>query len=137
MMVTKIFRIAVSIFLIIFFVGCQKNNNVQATPKTSTSGRVTIIVENFSDASQEYIVEINENETVQNAMQNAQAQGLTYEVKEFAGLGSLVISVNGIAQTNTMVWIYAVNGKKATQGISMQSVRVGDRIEWTYEPSRF
>lgn len=129
----KIFRISISIFVIIFFVGCQKNDNAQATPAVSTPGTAMIIVKNNHDASQEYIVEINENETVQNAMQNAQAQGLAYSVKYFVGIGSFITAIDGISQTNAMIWIYYVNGEKATQGISTQQIHDGDRIEWKYE----
>ena len=51
----------------------------------------------------------------------------------FSGLGFFVDSINGIKSGNGYSWIYYINGKKATVGVSTYKLQEGDLIEWRYE----
>ncbi|HYE60165.1 MAG TPA: DUF4430 domain-containing protein, partial [Candidatus Kapabacteria bacterium] len=66
----------------------------------------------------------------------AQKQYITFETKSFgAELGYRVEEINGIASSikNRKYWIYYINGKKATIGISSYLIHPGDIITWKYE----
>ncbi len=71
----------------------------------------------------------------------AQNKGdLTYVGKEYSGLGMLITAING--KTNNMdksnlYWIYSVNGKKATRGVSQYVLSFGDMVSWSYEQNTY
>ncbi len=63
---------------------------------------------------------------------------ITFTGKEYSGLGTLITSINGKASNqnrNDLYWIYSVNGKKATVGVSQYVLHDGDIVSWSYEPS--
>lgn len=70
-------------------------------------------------------------------LQAAQAGQFTLKEKNFGGsLGYLIETINGVASSPTkkMFWIYYINGKKATLGISQYRLQPFDFIMWKYEP---
>lgn len=82
-----------------------------------------------------YILELEADDTVEKIMGRAQKNGLKFSVKNFGGLGSYVTSINGVKEDakKGMFWIYYVNGKKASAGISNQKVFSDDIVQWRYE----
>ncbi len=85
-------------------------------------------------------IAIAENETVYQAMLRLkQEQGLSFEVKDYSGIGAFVESIDGLANNpkENQFWIYYLNGKVATMGISLTKVHYNDLITWRYENSKF
>ncbi len=58
---------------------------------------------------------------------------LFFRGKEFSGLGTMVEEINGKKAENGYSWIYYINGKEATVGVSSYILKEGDVIEWKYE----
>ena len=66
------------------------------------------------------------------------SKAATFISKEYSGLGSLITSINGKTSDkdhNDLYWIYSVNGKKATVGVSQYVLHEGDVVSWSYEHS--
>ena len=80
-----------------------------------------------------------EGSTVLDLMRQASSSNVfTFTGKEYSGLGTLIIAINNKASNqdqNDLYWIYSVNGKKATIGVSQYLLREGDVVSWSYEPS--
>ena len=83
-----------------------------------------------------YQIAVSEGSTVYDLMAEAQRQsGFTFRGKEFWGLGFFVEEINGVAESskNKMRWIYYVNGRVSSVGVSQYIVQANDIIEWRYE----
>ena len=82
---------------------------------------------------------IPKGSTVLNLMlQASSSKAVIFTSKEYSGLGTLITSINGkISNQNRsdLFWIYSVNGKKATVGVSGYVLHEGDIVSWSYEPS--
>ena len=82
---------------------------------------------------------IPKGSTVLNLMlQASSSQAVIFTSKEYSGLGTLITSINGKVSNqgrSDLFWIYSVNGKKATVGVSAYVLRDGDVVSWSYEPS--
>jgi hypothetical protein len=93
---------------------------------------VRLIVEDFSvDLS------VQEQTTVLALLEQAEAAGyIHFSSRDYGGdLGHLVEEINGIRSStrDKKYWIYYINGKKASIGVSNYIVRPGDIISWKYE----
>lgn len=82
---------------------------------------------------------IPKGSTVLNLMlQASSSKAVIFTSKEYSGLGTLITSINGKVSNqgrNDLFWIYSVNGKKATVGVSAYVLHDGDVVSWSYEPS--
>eukprot|EP00026_Physarum_polycephalum_P019613 Phypoly_transcript_21711.p1 GENE.Phypoly_transcript_21711~~Phypoly_transcript_21711.p1 ORF type:complete len:123 (+),score=16.22 Phypoly_transcript_21711:94-462(+) len=71
---------------------------------------------------------------------NAMVQMVTYTNQNFtfdmsfasAQYGGFVTSINGIDNTETLYWLYSVNGQQAQVGVGEYQTNVGDKIVWEY-----
>jgi len=81
--------------------------------------------------------QIEQGTTVYELMNKLTSEGLiTFKTRNFGGsLGYFVQDINGIENTNDHFWIYSINGKKATIGISNYTLKSKDTISWNYEAS--
>lgn len=72
---------------------------------------------------------------------SAQSVGeISFQGKEYSGLGMLVVGINGKENNNdknNLYWIYSVNGKKATVGVSQYVLSSGDVVSWSYEQNTY
>lgn len=59
--------------------------------------------------------------------------GFSFHAKEYTGLGYFVDEINGIKGTSGKYWIYYINNRQASIGISAYVVKNGDVIEWKQE----
>ena len=82
---------------------------------------------------------IPKGSTVLNLMlQASSSKAVIFTSKEYSGLGTLITSINGKVSNqgrNDLFWIYSVNGKKATVGVSQYVLHAGDIVSWSYEQS--
>ena len=65
---------------------------------------------------------------------------ITFIGKEYSGLGMLIVGLNGKENNmnkNNLYWIYSVNGKKATKGVSQYQLSAGDAVSWSYEANTY
>jgi len=84
-----------------------------------------------------YSVLVNDKATIEEVMQAARAQGFSYTLKSFSGLGGYVEALGGVSEDTAagMYWIVYVNGAPAIAGISAMRVSEGALIHWSYEKS--
>lgn len=93
-----------------------------------------------SGNEKKFHVAIMEDETVYQAMlQLKKEQGLIFEVQDYSGLGVFVESINDVANNpkENQFWIYYINNKAATTGISLTKLHHNDLITWRYENGKF
>lgn len=104
------------------------------TKEDSRSMGVTLVIDGHKS-----IYALPEHSTAFALMDAATREGdLRFTFKEYSGLGALILSINGKKSNqagNDMYWIYSVNGKKATVGVSQYVLHDGDQVSWSYEPS--
>jgi hypothetical protein len=83
----------------------------------------------------EYVVQVLEQSSVFEVMEQAKEQGLQFAGKEFGEIGFFVQEINGLRENPRQgkYWIYYINNKKATVGISAYNVHNNDVISFKYE----
>jgi len=67
-------------------------------------------------------------------------QAFSFSGQDYGGdMGFFVNEINGVKNDNVngKYWIYYINDKEAQVGISHQTLKSGDIIEWKYEESHF
>ena len=62
---------------------------------------------------------------------------ITFTDKNYIGMGEFIVSINGIENNSDMSWIYYVNNKEASVGISNYKINGGDVVSWKYEKSNY
>jgi hypothetical protein len=83
-----------------------------------------------------YKANIKEGATLYDAMSNIQSvkdNNFTFSGKEFPSLGFFVEEINGIKYGSGKYWLYYVNGKEASVGVSKYVLKEGDIISWKQE----
>lgn len=67
------------------------------------------------------------------AVQKVKANNFSFHSKNYGDLGNFVDEINGVKGTPGKYWIYYINNKKATLGVSKYVLKTGDRISWKQE----
>jgi hypothetical protein len=103
----------------------------QEALQTAPSIPISLEVENKN-----FKLEVPEKSTAHDLLNLARNKGLmSFSGKNFPGLGFFLEEINGVRNDNAnkMYWIYYINSKKATEGISAYILKKGDIISWKYE----
>lgn len=83
-----------------------------------------------------YELEINEGSNVFEAMKKLQDEKeneFSFNYKEYPSLGVFVYEINGMKGEAGAYWIYYVNEKEASVGVSSYILKEGDSILWKQE----
>ncbi|KKU26136.1 MAG: hypothetical protein UX39_C0012G0013 [Candidatus Magasanikbacteria bacterium GW2011_GWA2_46_17] len=83
-----------------------------------------------------YVDTVQEGATVYDMMRRArELSSLKFKTKKAAGMDAFVEEINGVANDvkKNMYWVYYVNGQSAQAGISAQTVKPDDKVEWKYK----
>ena len=100
-----------------------------AKPFAAPSGPILTI----TVGSTTYTVPAKNGETVIDAMNDARKEGLTFSGETYAGLGYMILSINGTKADNGYNWMLYINGTQSAAGASAGHASAGDTIEWRYE----
>ncbi|MCM2339291.1 MAG: DUF4430 domain-containing protein [Burkholderiales bacterium] len=74
-----------------------------------------------------------ENSNIYEHMEQLQKEGkVTFKYKNYPGMGKFIEEINNI-KNGEKSWIYYVNNKKATIGISNYKIENGDVVSWKLE----
>lgn len=74
-----------------------------------------------------------ENSNIYEHMDHLQKEGkITFKYKNYPGMGKFIEEINNI-KNGEKSWIYYVNNKKATIGISNYKIKNGDVVSWKLE----
>ncbi len=77
---------------------------------------------------------ISQKTSVYDFMQKLEQENkITFQAKNYIGMGEFIESINGIKNTNTNNWIYYINNVKANVGVSNYQINPGDVVSWKYE----
>ena len=83
-----------------------------------------------------YELEIKENSSVFEVMkklQDLKENEFSFKYKEYPGMGVFVYEINGMKGKRGAYWIYYVNDKEASVGVSSYTLSEGDSILWKQE----
>ena len=107
---------------------------IQTQPKISTDEIVKDIQVTLNVLDKKYQVDTKENSTVFEVMEKIEKENLfNFKYKEHIGLGIFITEINGIKSGSGKYWIYYVNGKEASVGVSKNVLKDGDIISWKQE----
>jgi hypothetical protein len=84
----------------------------------------------------EYKTDIKENSSAFEAMEKIQKENknsFNFKYTNNASLGNFITEINGAKGTPGKYWIYYVNNKKASVGVSNYVLNDGDIITWSQE----
>lgn len=109
----------------------QTSSQESFATEARTLGDATLIVR--GQAIQEWVEVVREGDTVETWMRRIEVKGLDVEWREFADFGGFVYGLEGLSQSSGSYWLYAVNGRSASRGVSGQEIHPSDVIEWFYE----
>lgn len=110
----------------------EKKEIPQKTPdKNSIQVSLTVV-------DKKYETHIKENSSVFEAMENIKNESTGNNIFDFKytnneSLGNFVTEINGQYGTPGKYWIYYVNDKKASVGVSNYILKEGDIIKWSQE----
>lgn len=115
--------------------------NLPVEPKKEDIKKTTGFVENnewlsatISIDGYSQVIKFLEGDTLLDAMTRAMGNSqFSFFGKEFYGIGFFVDQINKKKSENSYSWIYYINGKQASVGVSTYKVASGDQIEWKYE----
>jgi hypothetical protein len=102
-------------------------------PKVEEKGVDQIIYATLEIGENKYQGEISDKTSVYDLMQKIQnnnENNFSFKYKEYPGMGVFVDEINGVKGTPGAYWIYYVNGKEASVGISNYIIKSGDIIRW-------
>lgn len=114
-------------------------NNTKYITKKPTVKTKVIVKENtvtLDVLGNTYKVSIKNKDTVYDAMSNLankKDSNFSFHSKNYSGLGNFIDEINGIKGTPGHYWIYYINNKKASVGVSKYFVKNGDTIKWNQE----
>jgi uncharacterized membrane protein len=110
-------------------------NTNQIEPKALSEKNIKVFL-TVQDKKYEAI--IKEGGTVFEAMKKIQDESsstnpFSFKYKENPGLGSFITEINNVVGSPGKYWIYYVNDKKASVGVSTYVLKEGDLINWNQE----
>ncbi len=138
----KIFIIVFSLALlaVVFFLNIFSFSKVKETPPVVTLGDVSLPKDNKTNTAilqiedGKYEIEIQEGGSVYDFMNKLRAEGqIDFKDKNYSGIGKFIYEINGVQGEGGKYWIYYINGKKMSIGVSGSKVNSGDVVSWKYE----
>ena len=67
------------------------------------------------------------------SLQSTKTNNFSFHSKNYSSLGNFIDEINGIKGTPGNYWIYYINNKKASLGVSKNVVKAGVIISWKQE----
>lgn len=116
----------------------EPSTETKKTPTPTESKKETytaVLTVRSPNGTAHYSVDVDVGATVQDLMNAAVDQGLSFKTKQFTSLGTYVTTLNGVTEDKDagLYWFYKVNEKKATSGITTKRLKKGDTVQWSYE----
>lgn len=87
---------------------------------------------------EQYSGQIESEVSVYDFMSKLRREGkINFKDKTYIGMGKFIEEINGIRGNGEKYWIYYVNGKKASIGVSNYKINSGDVVSWKYEKDTY
>jgi transcriptional regulator len=112
-----------------------KENVSQIKPKALSIKNIKI---SLAVSDKKYNTEIKEGSSLFELMEKIKEESVEgkifdFKYKETSGLGNFVTEINGEKGTPGRYWIYYVNGRLGSVGVSNYILKNGDIINWNQE----
>ena len=107
----------------------EDKKNTEKVDKNTESIKIEV-------GEKSYVVMVAPGSTVYDAMKKLsddKSSGFVFHSKEYSSLGNFVDSINGVPGTPGSYWLYYLNGKKASIGVSKNKIKSGDVVTWKQE----
>jgi len=107
--------------------------------KQITQERVLYIIDRGDGRISSYQIIPLENSTVFSLLKNlAERENFKIETKEYAGMGVLVESIDGVKNgVDNKYWQYWVNSELPMVAADKKEVKRGDKVEWKFASASF
>ena len=116
-------------FFFLFRKTASKENSLPVLQNQAQTSKAVIEIENIK-----YEEEITANETVYDFMAKLeQERKISFKEKNYIGMREFITGINGLENNGSESWIYYVNGKQASVGVSNYKLKNNDMISWKYE----
>lgn len=125
--------IIIFVALIISIIGFLLLNTKKYTIQTETQNNTQDITVSLNTLDKNYSVKVEKDGTVYDVMKNAEKEGFSFLGRKYPQLGFFVDEINGIKNESNKYWIYYVNEKEASVGVSKYIIKEGDIISWKQE----
>jgi len=114
------------------------NQNIASLDTAPTINQTPGIKTTLQINDVSYEDNIAEKTSVYDFMSQLRAEGkINFTEKNYIGIGEFIESINGIKNSDSLVWIYYINGVQAQIGISNYKITPGDIVSWKYERSDY
>lgn len=132
----KIIGISTVILVLLILLGAfraalneaPKQNKI-IVPENIKTAKTTLEINGVS-----YEDEVTGQISVYDFMSKLRSEGkINFTEKNYAGMGELIVAINGVEGNGNQNWIYYVNGKEAQIGVSNYKINGGDIVSWKYE----
>ncbi|MDE2030765.1 MAG: DUF4430 domain-containing protein [Patescibacteria group bacterium] len=113
------------------------NENIpKVTSETQTTQALKNTEVTLSVLGNTYTTNLKNGATVYDAMlsiENTKDDNFSFVANNYSGLGYFVDEIDGVKGSPGKYWIYYVNNKKASVGVSKYILKSGDVINWKQE----
>ena len=114
----------------------EEDRQIPKIAPKALSGEINSIFVSLGVLDKNYELKINEGSNVFDLMQqlqNEKKDEFSFKYKEYLDMGVFIYEINGIEGKSGEYWIYYVNGKEASVGVSTYILKEGDSILWKQE----
>jgi len=116
----------------------QEEHKNKTPVKSITKDKISKEIVTLKVLGQTYVAPFTEGDSVYEVMQkieNNKINNFVFTSKNYSGLGVFINSINGVSGTAGNYWVYFVNNKEASVGVSSYVLHLGDIITWKQSSS--
>lgn len=109
------------------------NNEFVANKKNSPTKQSQTNTVSLTVLGKTYTTQIKNGDSVysvMNDLQNNKKYDFNFQSKNYPSLGAFVTKINGVEGSSGAYWIYYVDNKEASIGVSKYILKSGDIITW-------
>jgi hypothetical protein len=135
--------LSITLFFV-FFLNFHTNHiektyeTAKDTTKTEISPQIVTTQTVLEINGTRFEEELTNQTNVYDFMSKLQNEGkINFTEKTYIGMGKFIDSINGIRGNGEQNWIYYVNDKEASVGVSNYKINPGDVVSWKYEKENY
>ena len=106
---------------------------VREGENASTGNIINVNLEVLGKSYQAKVLEDSSVYDLMVSLRNNKINSFTFNYKEYSGLGIFIDEINGVKGGDSGYWIYYINNKEASVGVSNYILKEGDDILWKLE----
>lgn len=128
--------LSVALLAGLYFYAGNYQTSIQPAQETPQNGSISLTIESLYENK---TIAITQGESVLQILQTLDTQdpSLQLSLKEYSGLGVLVVGMHGITNgINKEYWQYKVNGTMPQIGADKLILKNGDSVEWFFGASQ-